>query len=647
MKTKKIGVVSLLSMGLILSGCGGESSSSSTPEGQVLHPTDITVERGAVYDARVTDASGEIAVEKRGENVYSFTDTPKYPISVAGGWIDVDGDGKKTVADVVLEYPMYSYSNVVTPLTTYLADSDKAVRDAKILALQNRFGSDAVEISNVPSTSTQKAMLLQNALYGKLISNDNNRTRVTLNDVESLFTNLQTTLSQSAGKTDAELRVIVEKEVVDDLVLQNKLTHISLAESDMSSSEKDKYILNEKDFTLTTVPSFSAITDANLLTEYFSNELTFSGIDVPLNISLSNGAFTLIKNDTPLTTSTTTLEDGDRVKLSYTTSGVFDDAQSSSLLIANEFTQELSDVLNYSSAESACRSVGLVLPTAQELETYAASNAEKLFQSSYWVSDSYTGSGYKYKYNVNTKYKSLSGTLATYGVICAKIYEPATFSIKTKSDPNQAPVANAGVDTKVYYTDSVTLDASLSSDDIAIASYEWKEGSVVLSNSISFSKSDFSIGVHTLTLTVTDDAGKSASDTIVVTLYNSFVDILPMDEVGGSKSVSSYSNGGLSTITLGAGSQLYFKIRNDLDRNFTVSKFSIVSTYNGSDTVRSSSTDSVLLSNGTLTPGESISLGYTLSSSQVANYWVGTYELTDTLTGETFTNSFTWSGIVW
>jgi len=39
-------------------------------------------------------------------------------------------------------------------------------------------------------------------------------------------------------------------------------------------------------------------------------------------------------------------------------------------------------------------------------------------------------------------------------------YNSLSFNISTKSDPNQAPIANAGVDQKVYYTDSVSLSES-------------------------------------------------------------------------------------------------------------------------------------------------------------------------------------------
>ena len=643
MRTRTIGLVSLLSMGLLLNGCG-ESSTSDTKE---LNPTDITVERGAVYAATVTDAAGSVATQKMGENVYRFSDTPKYPISVTGGWIDVDGDGKKTVNDVTLNHPMYSYSNMVTPLTSYIADSNVTLRESRLTELQNRFSIDAEELSKLPSLSTQNAMLLQNAIYSELIKNDNNSSLVTLSDVETLFTSLQTLTQQSSGSTEAELQVLIEKEVVSDLVLHNKLEYIPLEDADMSASQKDQFILSQRDFTLTTLPLFNSQHDLNLSTEYFSNEVVFSGINTPLQISLSNTGFTLVKNDSALSSSTTTVEDGDRVKVSFITSGTFSVLSSVSFAIENEFSDELSDSLTFSDAESTCRSVGLTLPNAADISQYVNDNVDKLSQVNYWVSDNYYTDIYGYVYNINTKNKSVVRRTAAYSVVCTKKYEPILYTVETMSDPNQAPIANAGQDMKVYYTDGVTLDASQSSDDVAIASYEWVENGVTLSNGVSFSKSDFTIGNHTITLNVTDDEGKTSSDTLTLTIYDTFVNILPMDEVGGSKSVSSYSNGGLATITLGEGSQLYFKISNDLARSFTVSKFSIVSTYNGSDTLRVVSTNTALLNNGKLEDGESISLGYTLTSSQTANYWNATYELTDALTGETFTNSFKWSGVVW
>ena len=89
--------------------------------------------------------------------------------------------------------------------------------------------------------------------------------------------------------------------------------------------------------------------------------------------------------------------------------------------------------------------------------------------------------------------------------------------VTVKATSNNAPMANAGANQTATFGDNLTLDASSSVDsDGTISQYIWKEGTTVLSISPSFSKSDFTVGEHTLTLTVTDDDGVSSSDTVVV-----------------------------------------------------------------------------------------------------------------------------------
>jgi WD40 repeat protein len=91
----------------------------------------------------------------------------------------------------------------------------------------------------------------------------------------------------------------------------------------------------------------------------------------------------------------------------------------------------------------------------------------------------------------------------------------------TFATPNQPPTANAGLDQTVTATDAtaqVTLDASASSDpDGAIVSYEWREGGTLIASGVNPTV-ELAVGVHTLTLTVTDDEGASASDAVVITV---------------------------------------------------------------------------------------------------------------------------------
>ena len=87
-----------------------------------------------------------------------------------------------------------------------------------------------------------------------------------------------------------------------------------------------------------------------------------------------------------------------------------------------------------------------------------------------------------------------------------------------KTSTNLPPVANAGDDITIKVGESVKLDASKSTDDGEIISYEWKLGSTLLSNSKSFEKNDFSAGIYRITLKVTDDKGLTDTDTIIVTV---------------------------------------------------------------------------------------------------------------------------------
>ena len=96
------------------------------------------------------------------------------------------------------------------------------------------------------------------------------------------------------------------------------------------------------------------------------------------------------------------------------------------------------------------------------------------------------------------------------------------------------PVARAGADQNVYDTEDVTLDGSASSDDGSIVSYEWKEGSTLLSSSDIFVKSDFSVGTHTVTLTVEDDIGQTHTDTVDIVVS---INVAPVANAGVDTSV--------------------------------------------------------------------------------------------------------------
>ena len=91
---------------------------------------------------------------------------------------------------------------------------------------------------------------------------------------------------------------------------------------------------------------------------------------------------------------------------------------------------------------------------------------------------------------------------------------------------NLPPIADAGPDQTVVDTDHsgdqpVTLDGSQSHDpDGTITDYNWSEGPTMLAQGPSASTPTvtLAVGVHTITLLVTDDMSATATDTVVITV---------------------------------------------------------------------------------------------------------------------------------
>jgi len=91
---------------------------------------------------------------------------------------------------------------------------------------------------------------------------------------------------------------------------------------------------------------------------------------------------------------------------------------------------------------------------------------------------------------------------------------------------NNPPVADAGADQSVTDTDNggdeiVVVDGNASYDNDQgdfIANYKWFEGANLLQDGPSLLSAPFSVGVHTLTLRVTDSQGATDEDTLVITV---------------------------------------------------------------------------------------------------------------------------------
>ena len=269
-KTLSLAVVTALSLGLV--GCGSSDSDSSAVDSV---SKDITVERGAVYGATVKDASGSMALQKSNQNVYTFENKPVYPVTVKGGWIDVDNDGKMTSSDIELNIEMKSYSNVVTPISTYIADSDVTKREEKLqtlLALVNDgSGEDitAEDLLKVASKAPQKVQMAINAVYSEMI--DSASTSFDTTEIISRMNDLKNI--NVDGLNEKEMAKKYEEYLVNFSDISTKLSYNKLTQNDLNkynipvididSLKKDsKSILILNDFPLVSYESLSSLSSS-------------------------------------------------------------------------------------------------------------------------------------------------------------------------------------------------------------------------------------------------------------------------------------------------------------------------------------------------------------------------------------------------
>lgn len=191
--------------------------------------------------------------------------------------------------------------------------------------------------------------------------------------------------------------------------------------------------------------------------------------------------------------------------------------------------------------------------------------------------------------------------------------------------------------------ETVSLDGLNSTiDGKDVSKYSWVLNGIEVSDSSSFSSSSIT-GYSYITLVIMDDYNQSSSKQVALNIVNTFDDILPMEQ-SGIKYITTFTNLGNIMTTLISNSEIYFKITNNTEREFIITKMEISSMDNGNSTLRYLTQDSSLLNGDSFLENDSVTVGFVLDSNQTANYWTGTYHLVDKLTGEVFTNSLQWDG---
>ena len=113
---------------------------------------------------------------------------------------------------------------------------------------------------------------------------------------------------------------------------------------------------------------------------------------------------------------------------------------------------------------------------------------------------------------------------------------------------NIAPIVNAGMDLSIKVNQTMKIRGNASDSDGTIVKYEWKNGSIIIATTASFDFSSISKGAYVLTLTVTDNNGKTASDSIKVIVIEA-EEVANQAPVAKNITVNIYKNS-TKTITL-------------------------------------------------------------------------------------------------
>jgi hypothetical protein len=178
---------------------------------------------------------------------------------------------------------------------------------------------------------------------------------------------------------------------------------------------------------------------------------------------------------------------------------------------------KLTSSKNYGASRTIVREFEIYSYTGSSFE--ASSNAVGNLK---WIMDGTTPAGTSRYYNL---YFDITENGAksdpAYGVDYSALSMPAGITITegatdVRVEPNVAPVAAIATpaDASVYTSDdTVSFDAAGSTDyDGVLVSYQWSSNlDGALSTESSFDTSGLSVGTHTITLTVTDDDGATAS----------------------------------------------------------------------------------------------------------------------------------------
>ncbi|MEA2029208.1 MAG: DUF2202 domain-containing protein [Campylobacterota bacterium] len=186
-------------------------------------PVDITVERGPVVGAYVSDSSG-----KRAYNIsngtYRFNQMPSYPIYVYGGYIDVNRDGVINENDtkLTLNLSLNEQNQTKVTLLTTLAQNEELKYE-----LMESYGLSQEELYGLTPSESLEVASISDELYRYCMENNETLEEINLTALQSLREPIQTKIQYAQT---------LEGDIVD-IVTQNEIDLMNELEANMNEEE--------------------------------------------------------------------------------------------------------------------------------------------------------------------------------------------------------------------------------------------------------------------------------------------------------------------------------------------------------------------------------------------------------------------------
>ncbi|MDD2791031.1 MAG: FISUMP domain-containing protein [Sulfurimonas sp.] len=534
MKVSNLVLSALFVSSFIFIGCSSSGGSSSEP---IVGSTTVTAVDGYIKDANITDNAGQVGVYTSNGR-YTFANSIAYPLRSRGGVLED--------TNASFDINMSAQSGLVlSPITAFLENNSTLLDKLIVLGLDDAATLGEFSVDYVDTNNSDLAKLSQ-LLY--LVQKD-----------AALLSVFQTSLENANPSSLNEIFTLAEADVnatmggygVTYRAFLSSVLALTVSPSEYETQlESAKAALSEIQYHGTT---YGTVVSPSSGRVWLDRNLGASKVCEDLNETACFGDYYQWGRNF----------DGHQIstsELNTTLSQVIDNLEHSSFIVPYQSPDDWAAAgiddngtlreTNWSKSDgtSVCPA-GFRVPTINELRNDTAdvngtvsafNNFLKLPSAGFRWYGQYSGSeratvNYQGAIGIvwtNTPDRNNDGTLSRNFAFYIDHIDDTNiiarangFNVRCIKDiENQTPIANAGLDKNVTQGVEVRLNASLSSDvDGSIVSYVWSEGDTNLSTAISFPKSDFSAGTHTITLTVTDNDGATSTDTVVVTVNASIL----------------------------------------------------------------------------------------------------------------------------